>query len=757
MRNIRYLLAFSNIRPTAADKDRMAEALEHGAENDGQTEENEKTPRKRRKLLFAIIAADIVIALIFAAYLIISKLPSPKPPETTAPAATENPDIEYTLIKPMYQNDKTYGLLRDLILRTSWDGDALKIYDYKAITASFNAKKSDYENVFTSLFAFAEPDMIELHEEPNRSSSNVCELILASNVSGTFEVVVSFDALIEDGEIYLFDWGTLSSSSSAPLFGLSSEDTNVRDGGYIKAGYICSDGPDGVSYMINTDLIRLVHITKIRIEGGLPVIYDCYMTTAVFDRDGGEHPDFYGVVLAMKETGNGDERYYVIDNDGSFSAGEKSLPVISRQFDNDKAPVFYFPSAPQSMRKEICDIINYMRCDWFLYLYSLDGDPVGVPLYLSADGESLHDIEGKEVSALFYSYYSLFPTFDLSAAYMPEIVVYRQSSGFESLSADFSATPDEIMAEYEKNCYTFTENITFCTVGDKLYLCNTRFSVDLSNNGATGYSYRAVTERSQALLELLGIGYTERIDGTSGYYKFRDATGGITQCVADLYGYHAARNPEYEISDLYVCDFTLTGNDGRRRIVSHDGAEYRVDTLYGYRLHKCGFITDLDNVIIGIYDVKNGLTFFRDPKAPLYVVSDDSGLLYIGRELPGDDGEFLPFESVNLPYGDGKSAVFRYGYLDGLVGPYAIPTGCFFAAYGEEMYLRFNVEVPEFAYLSYFEYDGNAQTYNKVTLGSYGDRFVQTCGGFSYRKELSSSTSRKTRMIHIKYDDGYYK
>ena len=793
MKKIRYMIALSNIKPTGAQKENMATALLRGV--------YDKDRRAGMSTGLANAARIVIIALIVAAagfgvYKIATFKPAPPAAETaeteeTGPADEPASDGFNTLITPIYEGsdyETTYGLLREVIPLTKVtkrgsDADmTVNVTDAETLTALFNCKKSDLSDIIMSLFAFAEPGWI-IDLAGSGDGYRRTEIIIASEKRGTFEYIVSFPAVIQNDFIYL-DIGTLLFSSTANpeysrYYSMPEEDRLTSS--LVKAGRILeTSGKNVSSYIINPDLLFRVNVSKIRIEGGLPVTYERQIKSISFEH--GSSPYTQGTDLTVRETvvtaGSGEHYYAVIDIESesepvkfSYTPEVKSTAAIRSSTGGTAVISQYFPSPPQDMRGKICNIINKSGCDWFMYLYTeqrthkLDSgekvtveDPVGIALY--GDDYSIKDSGGRVMNAYFNPYFNLFPMFDLNdGKVFPDIVTARDYTTFEYASTGFAAPPADVMEEYEKNCLKYYYNEKFFLHNSDIFAVSTCFSADLYGSGGSIYSKDAVIADSAALLGQLGLSYAERFYDTAGAGNFSDPTGGIKTYAESVYGrsIYASSVPMMIVSGPQSYDFVLTGSDAALYIETKTGMKYRIDKLYGYRLLKSGFITDLNNVVIGFYDTEAGLKFFREPSAPLYVISNNGDLLYIGQEMPDCSDTYLPFDSVDFYVKDGERVTFRLGYLGYFLGPYVVADSCSLVAKGDDTELRVYVYDPQYSKYPYLKYDEKTQTYNKIRVGKSGDRFVVTCGGYSYRTELAHAGNRRTKPVYLQYDGGYYK
>ena len=768
MKKIRYMLALSNITLSDSQKDKIAGALLSGCETRERRKEfNKKTLPKILALIIAVITVGAVFGVISAVRKITSYEQDPqKTAESAVTADTEGIEdpgtvtpvnrTEYLRITPMYQNDKIYDLFRLTALHTSVNTEekSVTVNNIKEIADLFNAKESDYTDIVTSLFAFAEPDRIGFVSETWYPEAEARELILASVKEGTFERLVTITVLVYENNVYLADYSLLLSSVFIP----ADERPDPEDliGHWRKAGYVYRAG-DGCVYMIDTDKIDLTSVYKIRIEGGLPVIYDHEYIKIANNEPEKILADGYLTI----QTAHGED-YFTYDGiiEGNrktvFTNTEKKPVTVGAEYKEDDILIpHHFPATPLSERGEVCDIINEYGCDWFFYLYNVGGKPVGVPLWLTDEGKHLRDRSGDIMYAYFDPYNCAAPAFDFDLSVQPDIVT-PDGGDFTNIVAGLQT---QILAPDDGPEYAYYENAgRFTAYG--LEITSARFSTDLYIS--EGYvSKTRVCKTSGSLLDFLGIGYDPYLPSPS---RFSTSDDGFTESVYQRYGTTGGEKPLYWISPgTDVTKFRITGAEPSRYISSKSGKTCRVDTLYGYKILDNGIILDLDDRVIGftltvlsfssidssVASASDISFVFCEPSAPLYVLSDEKGLCYIGCELPDNRELFFPFEYAECRRQGDAIAGFFFGYIEHK-GPYILVTDYTVKELinNSDIYgYSFTVEDPEYAQFSFNKYNDKTHSADRITAGKYGDRLIQTCGGTAYRTERASGVTRRSGTI----------
>ena len=161
MNKIRYLLSFSNIKPNAADKEKMASALLRGAENREKAFSRRRAVPVLRTVLIVLLVICAAAAAVFGIYK--AAMNAPHAPDTaeTEPVGPIS-DEGYTLITPMYQKDEIYGLFSDLMRCAGFLPPLVTVVDDGTLFSRFNCDEEDKKDVIMSLVAFAEPNEIDI-------------------------------------------------------------------------------------------------------------------------------------------------------------------------------------------------------------------------------------------------------------------------------------------------------------------------------------------------------------------------------------------------------------------------------------------------------------------------------------------------------------------------------------------------------------------------------------------------------------------
>ncbi len=763
MKKTRYLLAFCNVKPTAADKEKLAAALCGGYEKRGRNVKIKGAVSVLRIVLIVVWALCFAAAAALTIYKIASKAPASS--DVTTGETREDPVFgeDYTLITPLYQNNGIYDILRTLLTDVYTaapepDTSNVHVFVYNdRIIRFFNAGEDDKTDVITSLFAFAEPDNVEFVPEGGYEIApyEKKRIILASTQINTFEYVISTELFIYDGKVYIMDHDALAGRlSSASAVTVSKTDETTSSNGLedylIQIGTVSEDIEGGEAYEINngrlmTGLMTAL-VTKIRIENGLPVIYDNTQYFFTGGKSSGlRDPEKELTLITTDKYTSYGVHYCTITSiyderlDRLYSPTEKTPVSLGNTYFNstDALNKYYFAPPPPDMRGEICRIINELGCDFFEYLYTANGRYVGIPLYLDKTGSYLTDYTAQtRVKAFFDPYNSALPTFDLEVT--PMIISAAPGSVFVGERDDVYPVPPG--DAYYESVYTYLDKTNVFRVAG-FTVKNSFFSADQFIAGTES----DVIENTEKLLDLLGITYTARTDGKidkNVFIEYSDASYLFKMYFRYVKGSEPANiKLYYDSIAVSLRSAVLSPGESVRYIRSKSGAEYRVDTFTGYEITPGGFVADLDGRIIGV-NLRDGVMWFAQPQDRLYVLSDDGGLLYIGTELPFAYEEFMPFEYAEVKKNDSESIRFCFGHLQSLTGPYLIPTGYSVGNEGEDSYIKFTFEDPVYSPYSFLKYDAQTRTYENVTLGAYGDRFVQNPGKSSYRAEQNAAAVR---------------